>query len=52
MTSLTSIDVVASGKRQRSISMFQIHYFPASAYAASRTLLEETGVKYRLVPVE
>jgi hypothetical protein len=52
MTSLTSIDVVASGKRQRNISMYQLHYFPASAYAASHTLLDEIAVEYQLALVD
>ena len=52
VASLTLIDLVASGKRERNISMYQLHYLPANAYAAPPTLHDETEVKYRLVLVE
>jgi hypothetical protein len=52
MASPTSIDLVAGGKRQRNTSMYQLHHFSASAYAASHKLLDEIAVGYQLALVD
>jgi thioesterase domain-containing protein len=52
VASLTLIDLVASGKRERNISMYQLHYFPANASAATPMLPDEIAVEYHLALVD
>jgi glutathione S-transferase len=35
--------------RERKVSMYQLHYFPANTNAAPHMSLEDIGVKYDLV---
>jgi hypothetical protein len=37
-------------KRERKLSMYQLHYFPANTNAAPHMSLEDIGAKYDLGP--